>query len=91
MAEVVIRSEVITEGELETVPEAQLRATLRLLAQDPTRGKPLARSLRGCRSIRIVGAENRLVYRIAGDQVVVLAIGRRRESAVYNVAERRVT
>ncbi len=81
------------EDELGFVPRAKLKRTLRDLERDPDSGKALTRGLTGCRSVRVVGSENRLVYRVRGTgpdaQVEVLAIGRRRDSAVYGVAERR--
>jgi mRNA-degrading endonuclease RelE of RelBE toxin-antitoxin system len=90
----VIRREVVEEGELDLVPPAKLREALRLLEKEPERGKPLKRALTGCRSLRIGGSENRLVYRVltvSSEAVVeVLAIERRRESEVYGIAERRV-
>jgi mRNA-degrading endonuclease RelE of RelBE toxin-antitoxin system len=94
VARVVIRREVVEEGELDLVPPAKLREALRLLEKEPERGKPLKRALAGCRSMRIGGSENRLVYRVltvSSEAVVeVLAIERRRESEVYGIAERRV-
>ncbi len=89
MARVVIRREVWEEGELDLVPRAKLKEALRELEQDPESGKPLGRELKGCWSIRIGGSENRLVYRIDGDDVEVLAIGRRRDEEVYDVAKQR--
>jgi len=45
----------------------------------------------GCYSIRVGGSENRIVYMYSQDrdEVTILAIGRRRESAVYDVAAKR--
>lgn len=85
-----VRREAIENGELGLVPQAKLKEALRSLADDPERGKVLTRGLAGCRSIRIEGSENRLVYRQAGDIVEVLAIGRRRDSEVYEAAENRL-
>jgi mRNA-degrading endonuclease RelE of RelBE toxin-antitoxin system len=89
---VVIRREVIEEGELHLVPAAKLREALRLLEEKPEHGKPLKRALAGCRSMRIGGSENRLVYRVLTAEAIVevLAIERRRESEVYEIAQRRV-
>jgi mRNA-degrading endonuclease RelE of RelBE toxin-antitoxin system len=89
---VVIRREVIEEGELQLVPAAKLREALRLLEAKPEHGKPLKRALAGCRSMRIGGSENRLVYRVLAAEAIVevLAIERRRESEVYEIAQRRV-
>jgi mRNA-degrading endonuclease RelE of RelBE toxin-antitoxin system len=87
-----IRREVIERGELDLVPEAKLRQVFRPLERDPTCGKPLVRELAGCRSLRVAGAEDRLVYRSFedGEVVEVLAIGRRREGEVHAVAEKRL-
>jgi mRNA-degrading endonuclease RelE of RelBE toxin-antitoxin system len=85
-----VHIEVVTSGELSEVPRAQLTEALRRLERDPEWGKPLLRELRGCRSVRIGGSENRLIYRINGELVEVLAVGRRREEEVHRDAERRL-
>lgn len=92
MARVVIRLEVIEEGELDLVPKEQLKKALRRVRDEPTAGKPLLRELAGCRSIRVGGAENRLIYRYdaANDQVEVIAIERRRDDEAYDRAQKRV-
>lgn len=92
MARVDIRSEVVEAGELELVPRAQLVQVLRALRENPQRGKPLVRELAGCRSIRIGGSENRLVYRyhVDSDVVEVLAVERRRASRAYEIAASRL-
>jgi mRNA-degrading endonuclease RelE of RelBE toxin-antitoxin system len=95
VAQVVFRAEVIEQGELNLVPAAKLKEAIRRLKVTPEIGKPLARELAGCRSIRIEGSENRLVYRIhkaeadGEDTVEVLAIGRRRDDEVYDTAASR--
>jgi mRNA-degrading endonuclease RelE of RelBE toxin-antitoxin system len=91
MAELVIRSEVYEAGELELVPRASLVEALRSLRDKPEQGKALRRGLTGLRSIRVGGSENRLVYEYSADtdRVVVIAIGRRRDDEVYDMAERR--
>ncbi len=73
------------------MPRDKLKAACRDLKRDPLRGKPLTGTLMGCYSIRIGGSENRLVYTYSNDrdEVTILAIGRRRESAVYAVASKR--
>jgi mRNA-degrading endonuclease RelE of RelBE toxin-antitoxin system len=90
LARVLIHREVVESGELDTVPRAQLVAALRRLESDPDWGKPLLRELKGCRSVRVGGSENRLVYRVQGDMVEVLAVGRRREAEVHRDAGRRL-
>ncbi len=90
MARVTIRREVWERGKLELVPRSQLKQALRGLERDPAKGKPLGRNLKGCRSIRIGGSENRLVYRLLENDVVeVLAIGRRRDQDAHQIAELR--
>ncbi len=90
MARVLIHREVVESGELDTVPRDHLVQALRRLETQPDWGKPLLRELKGCRSVRIGGSENRLVYKAHGDVVEVLAVGRRRESEVHRDAERRL-
>lgn len=53
-------------------------------------GKPLAASLAGCRRIRT--GETRIVYRVNGQaiQVLIVAVGARRDKEVYDAAQRRV-
>jgi mRNA-degrading endonuclease RelE of RelBE toxin-antitoxin system len=86
-----IRFEVIDEGELDLVPRGALKAAIRRIRDDPECGKPLTRALAGCRSVRVGGSENRLVYRVlAPDLVEVIGIGRRRDDEVYDEAATRV-
>ncbi|ANF56264.1 type II toxin-antitoxin system RelE family toxin [Halotalea alkalilenta] len=53
-------------------------------------GKPLRGLLAGCRRIRT--GNTRIIYRINGEavQVLIVAVGARREEEVYALAERRV-
>lgn len=92
MAHVAYRQELVEAGELELVPKEQLRRARRRLEESPLAGKPLKRELVGCRSIRVGGSENRLVYRYHEDEdlVEVLAIERRREGEAYHQAVGRV-
>jgi mRNA interferase RelE/StbE len=63
------------------------RAIDERLASDPLRfGEPLRRSLQGYRKLRV--GDYRVVYRIAGHDVIVLKIGHRKD--VYGKAEKRV-
>ncbi len=86
---------VTTLGETRLVSKEQLRAGLDRIKADPECGKPLRRALVGCRSIRLGGSENRLVYDImppAGSDptiVHVLCIERRRDSEAYELAAQR--
>jgi len=74
------------------VPRAKLKETLRELRRTPEAGKPLERALKGCRSIRPDGVANRVVYRLleGGELVEILAIGRRRDSEIYDLASNRL-
>lgn len=91
MARVAFRTELVEAGEDSLLTKDQLRKAVRRLEGDPECGKPLLRQLAGCRSIRVGGSENRLVYRYHhdGDLVEVIAIGRRREDEVYEAAAAR--
>jgi len=53
-------------------------------------GKPLRASLAGCRRIRT--GDTRIVYRVDGKaiQVLIVAVGARRDKEVYDAAEQRV-
>ncbi|WP_053214484.1 type II toxin-antitoxin system RelE/ParE family toxin [Pseudomonas sp. Q12-87] len=53
-------------------------------------GKPLRASLAGCRRIRT--GDTRIVYRVDGKaiQVLIVAVGARRDKEVYDAAERRL-
>lgn len=92
MTRVVIRREVLEDGETSLVSRAKLKQALRDLEWDPLSGKPLRRKLQGLRSIRL-GGEKRLVYRLLkheGEEIVeVLAIGPRRDDEVYATAGKR--
>lgn len=90
MARVLVHREAVESGELDSVPRDQLVQALRRLEREPEWGKPLIRELKGCRSVRLGGAENRLIYRLHGDIVEVLAVGRRREAEVHADAEKRL-
>lgn len=53
-------------------------------------GKPLRKSLHGCRRIRV--GDTRIVYRVDGKaiEVLIVAVGARRDEEIYEVAQRRV-
>lgn len=53
-------------------------------------GKPLRGTLSGCRRIRT--GNTRIVYRVNGGaiEVLIIAVGARREEEVYRTAQRRV-
>ena len=91
MAHVAFRAELVEAGEHLIVPKSQLCRAVERLEREPEAGKPLVRELAGCRSIRVGGSENRLVYRYHrdADLVEVLAIERRRDGRAYDTAGRR--
>ena len=91
MPRVAFRVELVEAGEQLLVAKGQLRRAVARLESDPEVGKPLVRELAGCRSIRVGGSENRLVYRYhrEADLVEVLATERRRDGEAYDVAARR--
>ncbi|RON00536.1 type II toxin-antitoxin system RelE/ParE family toxin [Pseudomonas brassicacearum] len=63
----------------------------RIINGEPDKsGKPLRASLAGCRRIRT--GDTRIVYRVDGKaiQVLIVAVGARRDKEVYDAAERRV-
>lgn len=93
MSRVAFRVELVEAGEHLLVAKAQLRSAVARLESDPDVGKPLVRELAGCRSIRVGGSENRLVYRYhrEADLVEVLAIERRRDGEAYDVAVGRMS
>ena len=84
---VTIRLEVVEEGELGLIPRADLKAALRAIRDEPLRGDALQRQLKGCRSWHV--GDNRIVYRIHGEEVEVLAVGRRRAEEAYRTATKR--
>ena len=93
-AELASREQVYLNDEIRLVDKGKLRVVLRRLRDNPLYGKPLSGPLLGCRSVRVEGSENRLVYEIGRDAsgrdlVVVLVIGRRREDEVYRLAAER--
>jgi len=67
---------------------ARIRSAIeeRLCTRPDLFGKPLRRSLKGCRSLRV--GDYRIVYRITGMHVDILAIAHR--STVYDHLERRL-
>ncbi|RON43971.1 plasmid stabilization protein [Pseudomonas frederiksbergensis] len=63
----------------------------RIINGEPDKsGKPLRASLAGCRRIR--AGDTRIVYRVDGKaiQVLIVAVGARRDEEVYHAAERRL-
>lgn len=63
----------------------------RIINGEPDKsGKPLGASLAGCRRIRT--GDTRIVYRVDGKaiQVLIVAVGARRDEEVYDAAQRRL-
>lgn len=63
----------------------------RIMNGEPDKtGKPLRASLAGCRRIRT--GDTRIVYRVDGKaiQVLIVAVGARRDKEMYDAAERRL-
>jgi len=63
----------------------------RIVKGEPDKsGKPLRASLAGCRRIR--AGDTRIVYRVDGKaiQVLIVAVGARRDEEVYDAAEHRL-
>ncbi|WP_201196665.1 type II toxin-antitoxin system RelE family toxin [Pseudomonas fluorescens] len=63
----------------------------RIMNGEPDKsGKPLRANLAGCRRIRI--GDTRIVYRVDGKaiQVLIVAVGARRDEEVYDAATRRL-
>jgi mRNA-degrading endonuclease RelE of RelBE toxin-antitoxin system len=87
--------EVTLRGEIGLVSKGSLRKALERIREEPSCGKPLRGALTGCRSVRVDGVLNRLVYEVktspsvAPTVVVILAIERRRDSEAYDLAESR--
>ena len=84
------------QGDLDQLGSAAANRILdvieeRIINGEPDKsGKPLRASLAGCRRIRT--GDTRIVYRVNGReiQVLIVAVGVRRDEEVYNAAERRI-
>ena len=84
MTYVIQYSELFDTKDLKSFPKPDLKRIKRAIEEKLTTkpevfGKPLRRSLRGYRSLRI--ADYRVIFRIEKDTVKIFAIGRR--STVY--------
>jgi mRNA interferase RelE/StbE len=72
----------------------KIGAVIDRLSDEPEKqGKALLGELAGYRSIRAVGQRYRIIYKVKGDEVVVLivAVGIRRDNAkddIYNLAKK---
>jgi mRNA interferase RelE/StbE len=82
--------------DLEALGRYEARAVLRAIEQrirdgEPDKsGKPLSGELAGCRRIR--SGDVRIVYRVDADvvEVLIIAVGPRRNDEVYRTARKRV-
>lgn len=91
---VIYHSEVL--GDLDQLGSATANRILdvieeRIINGEPDKsGKPLRASLAGCRRIRT--GDTRIVYRVDGRaiQVLIVAVGARRDEEVYGAAEKRL-
>ncbi|MDF3933541.1 type II toxin-antitoxin system RelE family toxin [Pseudomonas citronellolis] len=82
-------------GDLVRLGKVDARRILRAIAErivdgEPDKlGKPLAGKLAGCRRMRV--GNTRIVYRVDGHrvEVLIIAVGARRDNEVYNLADKR--
>ncbi|WLG94560.1 type II toxin-antitoxin system RelE/ParE family toxin [Pseudomonas sp. FP198] len=85
-----------TEGDFDQLGSAAANRIFDVIEQRIANGEPdksgksLSGSLAGCRRIRT--GDTRIVYRVDGKAIVVLiiAVGARRDSEVYDAAKKRV-
>ena len=83
-------------ADLVALGRTEARAILQVISKriengEPDKsGKPLAGALSGCRRIRT--GSTRIVYRVNGEavEVLIIAVGQRRDAEVYDSAEKRV-
>ena len=84
------------EQDLLRLGRAEARIILKVIEEriaqgEPDKiGKPLAGELSGCRRIRT--GQTRIVYRVEGEQieVLIIAVGMRRDNEIYDTASGRV-
>lgn len=84
------------DGDLRSLGRAEARAILKVIEErivhgEPDKiGKPLAGNLAGCRRIRT--GQTRIVYRVNGQriEVLIIAVGMRRDDEIYEAASDRV-
>ncbi len=84
------------EQDLQNLGRAEAKAILKVIDErivlgEPDKlGKPLTGVLAGCRRIRT--GQTRIVYRVDGKkiEVLIIAVGMRRDDEVYELAEDRV-
>ena len=91
---VIYHPEVVND--LETLGRSEARAILGVIEKrirhgEPDKsGKPLSGDLSGCRRIRT--GDTRIVYRVNAEiiEVLIVAVGPRRNDEVYSAAKKRV-
>ena len=84
------------EQDLRSLGRTEARAVLKVIDERIVRGEPdklgtsLAGALSGCRRIRT--GQTRIVYRVDGDriEVLIIAVGMRRDNEIYDAASSRV-
>jgi len=84
------------EHDLRSLGRAEARIILKVIEEriaqgEPDKlGKPLTGDLSGCRRIRT--GQTRIVYRVDGDriEVLIIAVGMRRDNEIYDTASSRV-
>lgn len=84
------------ERDLLGLGRTEARAILKVIEERIVRGepdklgKPLAGDLSGCRRIRT--GQTRIVYRVDGEriEVLIIAVGMRRDNEIYSSASSRV-
>ncbi|WP_432263196.1 type II toxin-antitoxin system RelE family toxin [Cupriavidus sp. TMH.W2] len=84
------------EHDLLSLGRTEARAILKVIEEriangEPDKlGKPLAGQLTGCRRIRT--GQTRIVYRVDGEriEVLIIAVGMRRDNEIYDAASSRV-
>lgn len=84
------------EQDLLSLGRTEARAILKVIEEriaqgEPDKlGKPFAGELSGCRRIRT--GQTRIVYRVDGDriEVLIIAVGMRRDNEIYDTASSRI-
>jgi mRNA interferase RelE/StbE len=76
--------------DLSPLPAKQYRQVVSAIFDLLTQPYPhYSKQLQGCPYWRIAVGEYRVVYRVAADSIVILAYGKRNDSAIYRAVERK--
>lgn len=86
--DVTVHLDAVLAREHQLLTKAQLREVERKLRAKPDYGRPLQGPLAGLFRLRV--GDYRVVYKLAGEQIQILAIGPRRDEEVYRTAENRL-